>query len=98
MTMFWNGAANEDTTKGVSLASTYDGEQSQNRHIRSEHVLQPWQGMERVLELNTNIRSGDDKWFSQVLDECRQGQLREANHNFFHASKLNFSQLVNRKR
>ena len=38
----------------------------------------------RVLELNTNIRSGDDRWFSDVLDECRRGELSDANYRFLH--------------
>ena len=49
-----------------------------------DHHLQTWQDKERVLELNTNIRSGDDEWYSEVLDQCRQGQLSEANYNFLH--------------
>eukprot|EP00973_Karenia_brevis_P007756 1053164-Karenia_brevis.AAC.1 len=46
--------------------------------------LQPWKGAERVLELDTNIRSGEDKGFSEVLDECRKGQLSDSNYNFLH--------------
>ena len=46
--------------------------------------LQSWSGTSRVWELNTNIRSGEDKWWSALLDECRQGSLSEANYNFLH--------------
>lgn len=46
--------------------------------------LQPWQDKERILHLSVNQRSGADKWFSSVLDECREGALSESNYNFLH--------------
>ena len=47
--------------------------------------LQSWTGKARVLELKQNLRSGEDQWFSSVLDECRLGALQEDNYNFLHA-------------
>ena len=52
--------------------------------LTSRFHLQHWSPGKRVLELNTNIRSGEDAWYSQVLDECRMGCLSEANYNFLH--------------
>ena len=46
--------------------------------------LQPWRGESRVWELSQNIRSGEDEWFSEVLEQCRQGELSQANYNFLH--------------
>ena len=46
--------------------------------------LQPWTGRERMLHLDTNERSGADTWFAEVLIECREGALSEANYNFLH--------------
>ena len=46
--------------------------------------LQCWRGKERVLHLSTNLRSGVDKWFSDVLDACRLGCLPEDDYNFLH--------------
>ena len=53
-------------------------------HNSEDHHLQSLQGKDRVLELNTNIRSGDDQWYSVVLDQCRTGQLSEANYKLLH--------------
>ena len=50
----------------------------------SHHHLQCWQGKSRVLELTTNIRSGEDQWFAEVLDQCRRGNLSIDNYNFLH--------------
>ena len=47
-------------------------------------ALQPWHNNERVLHLSTNIRSGGDKWFSDVLNACRLGNLQEDDFNFLH--------------
>ena len=41
-------------------------------------TLQPWSSSSsshRVLELTTNIRSGEDVWFSKVLEAWRAGAL-----------------------
>ena len=46
--------------------------------------LQPWRGRCRVWELSQNLRSGEDQWFSEVLDQCRVGNLEEDNYNFLH--------------
>ena len=46
--------------------------------------LQEWTGKHRVWELSENLRSGEDVWFSEVLDQCRVGQLSEENYNFLH--------------
>eukprot|EP00973_Karenia_brevis_P048855 6777046-Karenia_brevis.AAC.1 len=51
---------------------------------KQDYDLQPWHGGKRVLELTTNIRSGEDKWFSEVLDEMRLGKLSIDNYNFLH--------------
>ena len=39
--------------------------------------LQKWPGSnEYVHELSHNIRSGEDKWWNEILEEARQGGLR----------------------
>ena len=38
----------------------------------------------RVLCLNQNRRSGEDKWFSEMLAMCRAGQLSDNQYNFLH--------------
>ena len=35
---------------------------------KNDH-LQAWEGRRRVWELSQNIRSGDDRWFSEVLSQ-----------------------------
>ena len=55
----------------------------------SNFHLQPWTEKARVLELNQNLRSGEDEWFSSVLDECRLGALQEENYNFLHGLPTN---------
>ena len=52
--------------------------------LRNNWHLQEWSGKHRVWELSENICSGEDVWFSQVLDQCRLGQLSEQNYNFLH--------------
>ena len=47
-------------------------------------TLQTWSTGARVLELTTNIRSGADVWFSNVLEACRAGALEEDDYNFLH--------------
>ena len=46
--------------------------------------LQEWTAGTRVLELSTNIRSGKDRWWNEVLEQCRQGALSEDNYNWLH--------------
>ena len=46
--------------------------------------LQEWRPKQRVIHLDVNERSGSDVWYSQVLNECREGQLTEDNYNFLH--------------
>ena len=48
------------------------------------YSLQTWTGQERMLHLNINERSGGDKWFSEVLNSCRDGSLCEDDYNFLH--------------
>ena len=47
-------------------------------------ALQTWRHNERVLHLNVNKRSGNDAWFSKLLDDCREGQMTEDDFNFLH--------------
>ena len=53
--------------------------------LESSWELQPWSRKEKtcVVELSVNKRSGEDIWFSDVLDECRAGQLSEDTYIFF---------------
>ena len=37
-----------------------------------------------VHELSQNIRSGEDKWWNEVLEQARQGELSEDNYNWLH--------------
>ena len=46
--------------------------------------LQTWSGSARVMELTVNIRSGEDVWYSKLLDACRSGTLQEDDYNFLH--------------
>ena len=47
--------------------------------------LQKWPGSNAyVHELSQNIRSGDDKWWNEVLEQARQGTLSEDNYNWLH--------------
>ena len=47
--------------------------------------LQRWsQSNTFVHELSENIRSGDDKWWNEVLEEARVGDLSENNYNWLH--------------
>ena len=43
----------------------------------SNFHMQAWQAGARVRELNQNMRSGEDEWFSEVLDQCRLGNPLE---------------------
>ena len=47
--------------------------------------LQKWPGSNTyVHELSENIRSGEDRWWSQVLDQARLGRLSDENYNWLH--------------
>ena len=47
--------------------------------------LQRWpQSNAFVHELSQNIRSGDDRWWNQVLEQARVGALSEDNYNWLH--------------
>ena len=46
--------------------------------------LLPWKDGKRILHLTRNERSGADKWFSHVLNSCREGDLQEDDFNFLH--------------
>ena len=38
----------------------------------------------RVIDLTVNVRSGADKWFSDLLASCRLGEMCEDDYNFLH--------------
>ena len=44
--------------------------------------LLPWQENKRILHLSQNERSGNDQWFSNVLNACRNENLSEDDYNF----------------
>ena len=47
--------------------------------------LQQWPSSNvYVHELPQNIRSGEDKWWNEVLEQARQGALSEENYNWLH--------------
>ena len=46
--------------------------------------LQEWPNKNRMLHLDVNERSGQDVWFSDILDRCRAGALTEDDYNFLH--------------
>ena len=46
--------------------------------------LQPWTNNSRMLHLDSNERSGADKWFAKVLVTCREGNMSEDDYNFLH--------------
>ena len=47
-----------------------------------KHALGTWADNLAVVHLNQNIRSGKDRWFSELLDSCRLGRLHEDDYNF----------------
>ena len=49
-----------------------------------KHALKMWPDKSRVLHLNENLRSGEDQWYSALLDACRVGRLGEDDYNFLH--------------
>ena len=83
--MFWLPAKTypEDVSEDPQSSTAKNNEALESFH------LQAWNEKARVLELSQNIRSGDDKWFSDVLDQCRLGQLSEQNYNFLHGLPAN---------
>jgi len=50
----------------------------------AEYGLQEWADSEWVLQLSTNIRSGEDEWWNAVLEQCRQGELTQNNYDWMH--------------
>ena len=64
------GLGDVDRTMAMFWHKSLEGDSS-NFH------LQAWHTGSRVWELSENLRSGDDAWFSDVLDQCRQGHLLE---------------------
>ena len=46
--------------------------------------LQEWSNKSRMMHLDVNERSGQDVWFSEILDHCREGALTEDDYNFLH--------------
>ena len=66
------------STAAVISAMFWDGAQI-------DWGLQCWpKSNSLVHELSQNIRSGDDKWWNQVLEEARVGALSEDNYNWLH--------------
>ena len=53
------------------------------RHDEQTSLL-PWKDGSRILHLTRNERSGEDRWFSHVLNRCRDGSLSEDDYNFLH--------------
>ena len=52
--------------------------------------LQPWSHSgQRVLHLSVNKRSGEDTWYSSVLDACRLGDLSDTQYCFLHGFPTN---------
>jgi len=47
-------------------------------------MLQEWGPKQHVLELSENIRSGEDLWWNQVLEQCRRGELSPENYDWIH--------------
>ena len=43
--------------------------------------LQAWKGQERMLHLDTDERSGADKWYSSFLQKARLGNVDEDSCN-----------------
>ena len=41
-------------------------------------------GRKKILHLTRNERSGQDKWFSNFLNACREGTLKEDDYNYIH--------------
>ena len=52
------------------------------------YTLQEWAPNERVLQLSTNIRSGEDQWWNEVLEQCRHGCLSDNNYDWLHGFPL----------
>ena len=47
--------------------------------------MQQWPGSNvYVHELSQNIRSGEDRWGNEVLEQARQGDLSDENYNWLH--------------
>ena len=46
--------------------------------------VQEWSNKSRMMHLDVNERSGQDVWFSEILDHCREGALTEDDYNFLH--------------
>ena len=54
-------------------------------NAQSKNSLQTWPSTDsRVLHLSTNKRSGEDTWFSQLLDACRVGNMDHMDYCFIH--------------
>ena len=54
-------------------------------NAQSKNSLQTWPSTDsRVLHLSTNKRSGEDTWFSQLLDACRVGNMDHIDYCFLH--------------
>jgi hypothetical protein len=51
----------------------------------SQYSVQRWpESNKRVLCLEQNKRSGADAWFSELLTNCREGDMTEDQYNFLH--------------
>ena len=42
--------------------------------------------MTKVLDLDVNHRSGEDVWYSSVIDSCRRGEMHLDNWRFLHGA------------
>ena len=60
------------------------GRSSEDEDTAVDFMLQEWKPSMRVLELSVNIRSGQDLWWNEVLEECRIGALSENNFDWIH--------------
>jgi len=49
-----------------------------------DFALQKWSNGKHVLELSTNIRSGEDVWWNEVLEQSRRGVLSPENYDWIH--------------
>ena len=80
LSIFWLAGK----TSPADVSELPESSTANNNETLETFYLQPWHEKARVLELSQNIRSGEDVWFSNVLDECRIGNLSDANYNFLH--------------
>ena len=56
------------TAQGV-MASVWCIGRCEKEDTAVDFMLQEWEASQRVLELSTNIRSGEDRWWNEVLEQ-----------------------------